>query len=170
MDVGEEIKPIPEFEGYFASNYGNIFSKRKGILKKLKSNPGNKYGHLYVRIKNINSKFYTKSVHSLVLSAFNGNCPQGMEACHGPLGRLNNSITNLSWGTRKKNNEDKVRDGNSLRGLKNPNSKLLENDIILIRKLYLEEGIRQRQIAKIFDVSQGQISAIVRKEFWSWVE
>lgn len=54
----------------------------------------------------------TKHIHTLVLETFIGPRPKDMECCHGPDGSLVNHVSNLSWGTRFKNNvEDKRRDG-----------------------------------------------------------
>jgi len=53
----------------------------------------------------------TFSVHRLVLEAFIGPCPKGLQCCHGHSGSANNRLLNLSWGTQEKNNgEDKQRD------------------------------------------------------------
>lgn len=42
-------------------------------------------------------------VHRLVLEAFEGQCPPGLEALHGPEGRLCNWRSNLRWGTKSEN-------------------------------------------------------------------
>lgn len=49
-----------------------------------------------------------RAVHRLVLEAFVGPCPPGMECRHFPDRDSNNvELTNLSWGTRSQNNLDK---------------------------------------------------------------
>jgi hypothetical protein len=50
-------------------------------------------------------------VHSLVLEAFVSSCPVGQECLHGPNGQLDNTLANLSYGTRTQNMHDKRRDG-----------------------------------------------------------
>lgn len=50
-------------------------------------------------------------VHRLVLEMFVGRCPDGMEACHGSGGRLDNRLDNLRWDTKSANSHDSVRDG-----------------------------------------------------------
>ena len=42
----------------------------------------------------------TQLVHRLVLEAFVGDCPGGQVCLHGPLGALDNSVRNLSYGAR----------------------------------------------------------------------
>lgn len=56
------------------------------------------------------------SVHRLVLAAFVGPCPDGMEACHDDDNPRNNRLSNLRWDTKSANHRDKVRNG------RNPNS------------------------------------------------
>ena len=52
-------------------------------------------------------------VHSLVASAFLGLCPPGQEVLHGPKGKEENSISNLSYGTHSENQLDQRRDGSN---------------------------------------------------------
>lgn len=46
-------------------------------------------------------------VHRLVLSAFTGPCPPGMECCHNDGDPSNNRPENLRWDTRSSNARDK---------------------------------------------------------------
>lgn len=48
-------------------------------------------------------------VHTLVLEAFVSLRPYGMEGCHGPLGKLINTVGNLRWDTHRENLKDKLR-------------------------------------------------------------
>ena len=57
-----------------------------------------------------------RKVHRLVLEAFRGPCPPGMEACHGPRGRLCAALDNLRWDTKEENSRDKRRQGRPLGG------------------------------------------------------
>jgi len=50
-------------------------------------------------------------IHQLVLLAFIGPRPEGLEACHGSQGPLNNQLINLVYGSRSKNQIDRRRDG-----------------------------------------------------------
>jgi len=53
-------------------------------------------------------------VHRLVLTAFTGPCPTGLEACHFPdTNPSNNYLENLRWDTRSANQKDAVRSGTS---------------------------------------------------------
>jgi hypothetical protein len=49
-------------------------------------------------------------VHHLVLRAFVGECPEGMEACHFPdRDPANCKLSNLRWDTKVENEADKLR-------------------------------------------------------------
>lgn len=52
-----------------------------------------------------------RSVHRLVLEAFVGPCPEGMEGCHWDDDNDNNHLSNLRWDTHQANEQDKVRNG-----------------------------------------------------------
>jgi hypothetical protein len=51
------------------------------------------------------------SVHRLVLEAFVGACPDGLQACHFDDNPTNNHLSNLRWDTPSANMYDKVRNG-----------------------------------------------------------
>jgi hypothetical protein len=53
----------------------------------------------------------TFQVHILVLTAFVGPRPDGMQGCHGPAGQADNRIANLRWDTPGENNRDQVSAG-----------------------------------------------------------
>lgn len=114
----EEIwKPVVGAEaGYQVSNLGNVRSldrtitTKAGVKKRRKGQSLKliqaKNGYLTVNIQGM------KSVHRLVLEAFVGACPPGMETCHKNGIRTDNRVDNLYWGTSSENNLDIVRHGN----------------------------------------------------------
>lgn len=51
-------------------------------------------------------------VHRLVLEAFEGPCPDGLEACHYNDNSADNRLANLRWDTHSANIQDKLRNGN----------------------------------------------------------
>jgi hypothetical protein len=53
----------------------------------------------------------TTKVHRIVMAAWVGPCPDGCEVRHGPNGVSDNSVSNLSYGTRSENQLDRRRDG-----------------------------------------------------------
>jgi len=100
------LKEIPEFEGYYASKDGEIYSSwtnrhKKGKLHKLKKNI-NYHGYYRVHIggrKNSKIQF----VHRLVAMAHIDNPNKYTEINHIDGVKTNNHISNLEWCTRSHN-------------------------------------------------------------------
>lgn len=113
----EEWKLIPNWPGYEASNEGRIKSvarvivRGKGIRQPIRERilkPSlDKWGRPFVVLTGQK----VRRVHTLILEAFVGPCPPGMEACHWDDDPLNNRIDNLRWDTRSANRRDAVRNG-----------------------------------------------------------
>lgn len=108
IDV-EEWRPVPGFPGYEVSSRGRVRSVSRIIAvvgqsprvrqgQNLICRPG-KVGYPTVVLGRGNRRL----VHRLVLEAFVGPCPPGMEACHNDGTRTNNHVDNLRWGTRQEN-------------------------------------------------------------------
>jgi len=166
----EEIwKPVINYEGlYEISNYGKVksFKNNKGNYReKILKLGKDKYGYMQIRLcKNGKHRYF--KVHRLVLEAFVGPCPPGMEGCHNDGSRDNNFVGNLRWDTRKNNERDKIKHGTYQRGSKAGNAKLNDLKVRIIRRL-LEDGyFTQREIAKIFNVSQVEIHYFARNKTW----
>lgn len=127
-------KDIPDYgSNYQASNLGRIRVKDRYVEKKcglsnvkkvvkqfykgklLSPCKADKYGHLSVHI-GYNNKKITIGVHRLVLFAFVGKCPDGMEACHNNGIASDNRIENLRWDTHQNNNKDRKMHGKYAKG------------------------------------------------------
>lgn len=110
--------PIPGYGGtYEVSDAGDVRSldrtdpygrRRRGGARKLRVAPS---GHLSVALSS-NGISRTFRVHHLVLEAFVGPRPAGMEGCHWDDDPANNSVGNLRWDTRSANVHDCIRNGN----------------------------------------------------------
>jgi len=142
----ENWKPVPGFEGrYEVSDQGRI----KSLARYIKPGVGSTPRQIKERIlKQQLHKGYWRvtlsrdgeqpifETHRLVARAFIGPCPEGKEVCHGPLGSTVNTVNNLSYGTKRKNNlDDKRRDGSDNRGAKAYQSKLDEAKVLELRAL-----------------------------------
>jgi hypothetical protein len=106
-----------------------------------------------------------RTVHSLVLEAFVGPRPSGMEVCHLDGSRSNNRLGNLRWDTRKANHADKLGHDTHLRGERASNSKLTSQDVLSIRK----DKRPQRIIAAQYGISRPTVSEIQNKRKWAWL-
>lgn len=106
----EVWRPIPDYDGYEASNLGQIrsLSYRKtgkpGVLKPAKNN----CGYEMVSLPNGKGGSRSKQVSRLVASAFFGPAPEGYEINHRNENRADNQLgnleyvdrgTNIRWGT-----------------------------------------------------------------------
>ena len=119
------------------------------------------YGSFSVEGRTVNF-----AVHRLVLLAFRGPCPPGMEACHGPGGRLDNRLANLSWGTHVQNMADKIRDGTWRYGAQIPSAKLSGEDVAAIRRRRTA-GETRDALAKEFGVHPAHVSLIANGKRWA---
>lgn len=107
--------------------------------------------------------------HRLILEAFVGPCPDGMEACHNNGIKADNRIDNLRWDTHEGNSRDKIRHGTQQRGEKHPIAKLTDQDVINIREEYRSGRKGVNQIARDFGVSSGTVSMIVQRKSWAHI-
>lgn len=169
----EEIwKDIPGYEGeYQVSNAGRVRSLPR--LRRQKSKAGNMHdhmcpgkilkprakesGHLQVQLRSRN-----RMVHQLVLLAFVGSCPDGMEVCHNDSDPSNNRLSNLRYDTRHSNRVDMIYVGNQGR------QKLSVSDVHDIRAR-LSRGESVSALAEEYHVCYSTIWNIQRKETFKCV-
>lgn len=107
-----------------------------------------------------------KLVHRLVLEAFVGPCPKGLETLHGNGVRTDNRLSNLRWGTSSENEDDKRRHGTSSQGTGNAMVKLTEEQVQEVRTRYANGGESQKTLAAAYGVAQGTISRLVTGARW----
>lgn len=180
MTVEEKWKPVPDREWLLVSNSGRVRTLTRTVLRK----NGRKY-----RVQGRFLKIHrTKSGHSamiacrhdyfyvgrLVLLAFVGPCPEGMECCHNDGNPMNNRLDNLRWDTHVNNERDKKRHGTdqfhkNARGSKNGKSKMTEDDVRDIRKMYQKGRYGLRKLARRYSVSTECIRSIVLEKTWRHV-
>lgn len=108
-------------------------------------------------------------VCKLVLEAFVGPCPPGMEACHDPdRNPANNSVLNLRWDTHKNNCADKIGHGTQQQGESHPKATFTTEQVLAIRAA-AASGESQTSIAKRYGAKLITINAIVRRRNWRHV-
>jgi hypothetical protein len=102
--------------------------------------------------------------------------PEGLVVCHKCDNPICCNPDHLFIGTVADNNSDKMKKGRwkggrkigTGAGEKNPNSKLIIQQVLEIRKK-INNGYTIRQLAEEYDVSFQTISSIVNKETWSCI-
>lgn len=125
MGTSETWRAIPGLEGYYeVSDHGNVRSVGRVVVYKngaerwhsgrVLAQRTNKDGYQMVALYR-NTKRCTRLVHRLVLEAFVGPCPPGMETRHLNNDPVDNRLENITWGTPSENNLDTVRAGNHKR-------------------------------------------------------
>lgn len=97
-----EWRPIPDFEGYYASSAGEIRGPSGQIVKQTIANKVYRKLSLYV-----GGVRYDKTAHRLIASAFHGPCPEGHVCCHLNGDPADNRPSNLKWATPKENEQHK---------------------------------------------------------------
>jgi hypothetical protein len=124
--MAEQWLPVKGYEGlYEVSDQGRVkrvegrvwnrkgyWLTRKEGLRKLGVDSD---GYLIV-ILSKEGVSRTKKVHQLVLQAFVGDCPDGLQTRHLNGKRNDNRLSNLAWGTAAENMADIERHGKRRRG------------------------------------------------------
>ncbi len=172
-----EYRLIPGFPGYRVGDDGSVWSRigrislgfgkgSRTVLteawKPLKPKHGD--GQLIVQLYGQSKTNYRKIrlVHHLVLEAFVGPCPEGMECCHEDGDPTNNRLANLRWDTKKANEADKRRHGTSCVGERNGRVRITASDVIEIRKLR-NEGLGDKRIAARLGLPRGAVVGVIAR-------
>ena len=178
----EEIwKDIKSYEGrYQISNFGRVKSLPRiayrstssfKVSEKILKSGLDKLGYERIRLgsKAHNDKS-TYKVHRLVAIAFVDNADSKAEVNHRDSIKTNNRADNLEWSSRKENMQHAAKNNlmKRLAGEDNPNAKLNKKIVLEMFKLKAD-GIKNKEIAKTFNVGYSQTSRILSKEAWTHV-
>ena len=110
-----------------------------------------------------------RKIHQLVLAAFTGPKPPGMEARHLDGNRQNNTLSNLAWGTHTENMRDKGRHGTQARGQDHPLA-VLTNGLVRHMRAEHKAGATTKDIAERHGLNyETAYSAIARTRVWRHV-
>jgi len=108
-------------------------------------------------------------LHHLVLEAFVGPCPPGLECCHNDGNTWNNAASNLRWDTKKSNQADRVCHGTSCRGEGHKRSKLTEQQVREIRRQSAEVGTSAARLGKKYSMTGTAILNILHRRTWKHI-
>lgn len=163
-------KDIPEYEGlYQVSNMGRVksFHKWRGHKEYITNGHPNRDGYMKVDMRKGKDR-QVKSIHTLVLNTFLGIIPD--RDCNHINGiKSDNRLENLEYCTKSENVTHAYKSLgkiSTLRGENNWTSKLTHNDVRKIKELYATGEYFQREIGKMFNVTQANISLIIKGRNW----
>lgn len=165
MQSTERWLPIPGYEGvYSVSDHGQVWTHLSNrLMKPIRHVRGHRMVNLRGRM------FY---IHRLVMRAFVGPCPDGMEVCHNDGDPANNQLSNLRYDLHVNNVNDRRKHGTHPRGVDmKRNTRFTEDDVRHIRELHAG-GLTYQSIALMYGVKhKTQIRDVVKGEkVWKWVD
>ena len=140
--------------------------RRKRQARTLKPSPSSGYMLVWLHKEGESKKF---AVHWLVLEAFVGPRPKGMEGCHNDGNFRNNRADNLRWDTHKGNHQDRIRHGTNNRGEKNGSAVVTESDVVRIRELYATNKYLVKEIAEMYGLTESGVGNILKRKVWKHV-
>lgn len=159
------MKKIDRFSRYEFHEDGYVVSRVKPTPKVLKPIKMGMYvGLQLIRDDGLLEKAY---LHRLICEAFSGPCPPGMECRHLDGNRKNNAASNLKWGTRKENDEDRKKHGSIRFGEKNPMAKLDRQKVQEMKQYRETHKESYKKIGAIFGVSTMTAFRAITGQSWS---
>lgn len=180
--MNEIWKTIPDTNNlYMISNLGRVkrikyiqfkvkFGRSWRIITRNKGyvNPHNHGGYLSVNMVICKGVWLRSTIHKLVLEAFVGPCPNGMQCRHLDDDKTNNCIKNLCWGTQSENDRDAYKNGVNVpkRGFESKNCVVTRKNAQRIKKLYRKNKISQKKLGEKFGISQMTVCNVLREKYY----
>ena len=172
----EEWRSVVGFEGlYEVSSNGQVRSlrfrnKQADLLlakPRIRKHSFNKGAHTVTLSRG--GKVVRQFVSRLVLSAFAGAQPEGMEGAHLDGNLDNNSISNLAWVTHIENMGHMKTHGTRLEGERTPSAKLNAEQVKSILSMR-DSGLSRTAISKNYPVSLSTICRICKGDYWRSIQ
>jgi len=133
-----------------------------------------------VRLNQPDVRCGKKLVHRMVWERAHGLIPSGYDIHHRNGVRTDNRLENLELVERRAHRSQHSRGrvpsaearrnlSQAMRGNANGAMRLTPRDVLEIRRLYREEGMQQKQIARRYGVGCTTIGSVCRMQAWVWV-
>lgn len=168
-----EYRLLKDWPGYRVGSDGSVWSCRlnSGRLVNIwrrRKVWRHRRGHLYVRVyhKGTVVKF---GCHQLVLLAFVGPCPPGMECCHNDGNPANNAVENLRWDTRKANALDRYSHGTHNKGEMHNLAVLTDEVVAQARTERIRDKTPYPQLAAKYGVKRTAMRYAITGVTWKHV-
>ncbi len=158
------MKVIPGFPNYTVDELGNVYNKKKKLLKPFIQN-----GYRYVSLYNDSGIKKCKISRIVCLTYLPQLDKSKIYVNHIDGIKNNDCLSNLEWVTPGENTKHAY-DNNLMSrvGERHNRAILNESDVIEIRKLY-QNGLTQKEIGKKFKVSRNCIYSVLSGKNWSHV-
>lgn len=168
----EEWRPVAGYEGYYeVSSLGRVRAldrekaTPRGLFRwpaKMLSPFADTNGYLYVNLGRGGKSAKKLAVHAIVLEAFVGPRPDGMQCLHGDGDRANPALSNLRWGTATENAADRRRHGTHLAGERAPRAKLTDELVSWVK----QSAQSSIELGRVLGVSSSTVRAIRLGQNW----
>ena len=158
---------IDRFPDYRFTEDGQVITllgRRPRFLKPIRMG-----GYCGLVLKTASGGKEKQYLHRLICEAFHGPCPPKSQCRHLDGQKINNSASNLRWGTVSENEKDKNEHGIALLGLRNPMAKLSAAKVRRMREIREADGSSYAEIASRFSVSPMAAYRAINKQTWSHV-
>ncbi len=170
--LDDEIwKEVPATNGkYKVSNYGRVksfaFNKEDGKIM-----TPSIMGHFNTIKVRVDQKVTNWYIHKLVAEVFIPKPDEQLEhVIHIDMNYNNNHTSNLKWVSKKELMKQQAkRNSKSFDRSIIRNSKLKEEDVAVLKAL-IQRGVTNVEIAKLFCISEMQVTRIKRGENWGHVK
>lgn len=172
--MSERWKDVVGYEGYYrVSNQGRVKSLSRqqrsygGRVwlkpeKMLRATFDGRYSVVSLTVDGVKVRPY---IHDLVLTAFKGERPDGLQGCHKNGVGSDNRLRNLRWGTPKSNHDDRVLHGTLCVGVKHGMNKYSESQIKKVKRL-LTQGVTASAITEATGVPVGTVYQVKHGRQW----
>ncbi len=164
-----EYRNLPGLIGYRVGSDGHVYSR---WVRGYRGSLGTRWKKLRVRVRPGGYPFISVrrfgvlknlATHRLVLEAFVGPCPDGMEGCHNNGNKLDNRLVNLRWDTRSSNITDSYNQRGHRSGESHYWSTVSEETVVRLKAL-AEEGVSYAAIERALGLIDGYVGKCVRGE------
>jgi DNA-binding CsgD family transcriptional regulator len=161
-----DIKPLPDYPGYYITTRGEIISVRQGRAK-LRKLYINRNGYLTVPVSKPDGKMTTRPYHRLLAQVWLPNPDSLPVVNHKDANKLNNNLSNLEWCTHEHNNHHAEALGLVPHACgEDGNTALLTNiQAAAIREM--REKYTTKELARIFNISRPAVYHCLQNRTYS---
>lgn len=163
-DATVRYLPVEGFPGYLVGSDGTLWRRVSGAWREIRASADNR-GYRVASVLRPGRPRISKHLHSLVLTAFVGPRPPGMQCRHLDGDPRNCALDNLAWGTPKENGADKLAHRKHAFGQRNGGAKLSEAGVLEVGRM-IRDGVPRRDILRRFGIGHTAYYRIAHRTHW----